>query len=114
MNEVSKKYNISASTIRYYEHIGLLPKIYRRKNGNRYFTDFIQNLLEMIVCLRGSGVSVDALKQYIQLTLQGDKTFNQQQEILENQLNLLKDKQRNLELSINRLNNKLKLYNPNN
>lgn len=39
ISEVSEKYQISSSTLRYYERIGLLPNIPRQANGNRYFTD---------------------------------------------------------------------------
>ena len=33
--EVSKLLDISADTLRYYERIGLIPKIHRDKSGNR-------------------------------------------------------------------------------
>lgn len=38
ITEVSKRYQISSNTLRYYERIGLLPDIPRQSNGNRYFT----------------------------------------------------------------------------
>ena len=34
--EVSKKYDLTADTIRYYERIGLIPTIPRTKNGIMY------------------------------------------------------------------------------
>ena len=37
--EVSKQYNISADTLRYYERIGLIPPVNRNKNGIRDYTD---------------------------------------------------------------------------
>ena len=36
--EVSKKYEISADTLRYYERIGLIPKVTRTKSGIRTAT----------------------------------------------------------------------------
>ena len=39
ISEVSKKYNLTQDTIRYYEKIGLLPRIPRTKNGIRDFDD---------------------------------------------------------------------------
>lgn len=35
ITEVSHKYHLNAATLRYYERIGLLPKVPRRANGNR-------------------------------------------------------------------------------
>lgn len=39
ISEVSKKYNISADTLRYYERIGLIPKVAKNESGNRDFTE---------------------------------------------------------------------------
>ena len=37
--EVSKKYDLTTDTIRYYEKEGLLPRIPRNKNGIRNFDE---------------------------------------------------------------------------
>ena len=39
ISEVSKKYDISADTLRYYERIGLIPAVHRNASGNRDFTE---------------------------------------------------------------------------
>mgnify|MGYP003558839125 CR=1 FL=1 len=39
IKEVSEKYNISQDTLRYYERIGLIPKVNRDKSGNRDYTE---------------------------------------------------------------------------
>ena len=39
ISEVSKKYNITADTIRYYEKEGLIPAVPRDKNGIRDFDE---------------------------------------------------------------------------
>ena len=36
--EVSKKFGLTADTLRYYERIGLLPAIARNKSGNRDYS----------------------------------------------------------------------------
>ena len=37
--EVSKKFDISADTLRYYERIGLIPRVNRSASGIRDFTE---------------------------------------------------------------------------
>lgn len=37
--EVSKEYGISADTLRYYERIGLLPRVHRNENGIRDYDE---------------------------------------------------------------------------
>lgn len=39
IKEVSKKYDISQDTIRYYEKIGLIPKVPRNASGIRDFDE---------------------------------------------------------------------------
>lgn len=39
ISEVSKKYDISTDTLRYYERIGLIPKVGKNRSGNRDFTE---------------------------------------------------------------------------
>lgn len=39
IKEVSKKYDISVDTLRYYEKIGLLPPIKRNSKGYREYTE---------------------------------------------------------------------------
>ncbi|MFC3932533.1 MerR family transcriptional regulator [Streptococcus dentapri] len=110
ITQVSEKYHINPNTLRYYERIGLLPAIPRRANGNRYFTDDLNNWLEMVICLRHSGVSIKALIDYCQLLGQGEITLEAREELLREQRDLLLEKQANLKRSIDRLTHKIGLY----
>ncbi|MGT2785079.1 MerR family transcriptional regulator [Streptococcus merionis] len=110
ITQVSEIYDIKPNTIRYYERIGLLPKIPRKSSGNRYFTDDLNKWLEMVICLRHSGVSIEVLIDYCQLLMQGEKTVKAREELLREQLNTLLNKQKNLQRSIDRLQHKIGLY----
>ena len=39
IGEVSKEYEITADTLRYYERIGLIPPVPRKKNGIRDYDE---------------------------------------------------------------------------
>ena len=110
ISEVSEKYQISSSTLRYYERIGLLPNIPRQANGNRYFTDQLLNWLEMIICLRHSGVPIEKLIEYAKLIQKGDDTIATREALLREQLAELYQKRVNLQRSIQRLEDKIALY----
>lgn len=110
ISEVSEKYQISSSTLRYYEKIGLLPNIPRQTNGNRYFTDQLLNWLEMIICLRHSGVPIEKLIEYAKLIQKGDDTIATREALLREQLAELYQKRVNLQRSIQRLEDKIALY----
>ncbi|MBB1078493.1 MerR family transcriptional regulator [Limosilactobacillus sp. STM2_1] len=107
---VSQKYNIKADTLRYYERIGLIPEVPRNSHGNRYYNDGMQGWIEMIVCLRHSGVTIEKLLDYVGMLKQGDSTLGPREELLKEQLSELKKKRFNLNRSIRRLEHKISLY----
>ena len=110
ITEVSQKYQINVNTLRYYERIGLLPKVPRTAGGKRYFTPTLLKWLEMVICLRHSGVAIEPLIKYRKLLEQGDKTLDAREKLLKEQLELLYKKQQNLARSIARLEHKISLY----
>lgn len=110
ITQVSEKYNITPDTLRYYERIGLLPKVPRQSNGNHYYDDSVQEWIEMIVCLRHSGVPVEKLIDYAEMIQKGDSTLQAREDLLKEQLANLKEKQHNLNRSIARLEHKISLY----
>ena len=110
ITQVSKKYDIKPDTLRYYERIGLLPTIPRKSNGNRYFNKGMQGWIEMIVCLRHSGVPVEKLIDYADMLRAGDSTLQAREDLLKEQLKELEDKKKDLNRSIDRLKHKISLY----
>ena len=64
----------------------------------------MQEWIEMIVCLRHSGVPIEKLIQ------NGDSTLQAREDLLKEQLANLKEKQHNLNRSIARLEHKISLY----
>ena len=87
---------ISADTIRYYERVGLVPPITRTATGIRDFQDQDIEALEFIKCFRSAGVSVDSLVDYMSL-------YQEEKKKLEERLS-------QLQVALNRLNLKIKLY----
>lgn len=108
--EVSKKYNVTPDTIRYYEKIGLLPTIPRTKNGIRNFDEQSCRCLEFIKCMRSAGMEIEILMQYISLYRKGKSTVNERKKLLEGQREKLLEKQKNINQTIERLNYKIELY----
>lgn len=82
ISEVSKQLHIPVSTIRYYDSQGLLPFIERSKNGVRIFKEDDYHWLQVIECLKKTGLSLNRIKEYIDLALQGDDTIDQRYEIM--------------------------------
>ncbi|HAH62508.1 MAG TPA: MerR family transcriptional regulator [Treponema sp.] len=84
--EVSRKYDISIDTLRYYERIGLLPPVTRDKSGFRDFTEVDCNWVEFIKCMRNANISIEALTEYVTLFQEGESTHDARKVLLEEQL----------------------------
>lgn len=108
--EVSKKYDLTPDTLRYYEKIGLIYNVPRTKSGIRNYDDKTCNQIEFIKCMRNAGVEIESLIKYIDLFNKGKSTIVARKQLLEVQKEKLLEKQKNISQTINRLNYKLKLY----
>lgn len=110
ISEVSRKYNITADTIRYYEKEGLIPAVPRDKNGIRDFDENSCGWIEFIKCMRSAGLEIETLKRYVSLFRQGTKTVKERKILLEEQRNKLLKKQGDIKATLDRLNYKIEKY----
>ena len=107
--EVSRKYEISADTLRYYERIGLIP-VPRNKSGIRNYDEASCQWIELMICMRKAGVQIEALVEYVELFQQGDATIDARKEILIEQRERLTAKMNEMQASLDRLNQKINGY----
>lgn len=108
--EVSEKYNISHDTIRYYERIGLLPHITRKKSGIRDFTEEDCRWIEFIKCMRSAGLPIEVLIEYVELFQQGESTAEARKELLIEQRRLFAERIEEMNTTLQRLDYKISIY----
>ncbi len=85
IKDISEKTGINAHTLRYYEKEGLLPEIRRTKGGIRCYTDEDIEVLDLICCLKKTGLPLKEIKTFIQLSRQGSSTLKERCDILRTQ-----------------------------
>lgn len=61
-------------TIRYYEKIGLLPRTERKTSGRRVYHSEDIKTMKLIQCLKKTGMLLDDMKPYLQLSYDADLT----------------------------------------
>ena len=108
--EVSKKYNLTQDALRYYEKIGLIPHVPRNNNGIRNFDEESCRWIEFIKCMRSAGMQIEVLIKYISLFKQGRETLEERRNLLIEQKEKLVEKYTEIGNTINRLENKIKIY----
>ena len=109
IKEVSEKYDLSADTIRYYERIGLIPHVPRKENGIRDFDENACGWVEFAKCMRGAGVQVEALIDYVNLFFQ-EGTEAARKDILVEQRALLQEQMEQMQATMKRLDYKISHY----
>ena len=108
--EVSRKYEISADTLRYYERIGLIPPVPRTKSGLRDYDEESCGWVELMKCMRAAGVQIEALIEYVALFQQGDDTIDARKALLIEQREQLLARMEDMQKSLDRLNMKIERY----
>ncbi len=111
--EVSKKYNLTADTLRYYERIGLIPPVNRSTSGNRDYTEEDCRWVYFIKCMRNAGLSIELLVEYVTLFQQGKDTIGIRKDLLLEQRKQIVDKIEDLQSTLSYLDKKIDGYEEN-
>ena len=110
INEVSKLYDISADTLRYYERIGLIPPVTRNESGIRDYSEKDCSWVQFAKCMRTAGLSVESLIEYVGLFQQGDATRAARKEILIEERAKLLERMEQMQETLDKLNWKIDNY----
>ena len=109
IGEVSEKFEMTADTLRYYERIGLIPPVPRKKNGIRDFDETACGWVSFVKCMRNAGVQIEALIEYVAL-MQANTGIERRRNILIEQRARLQKQAETLRSTIERLDYKIANY----
>lgn len=110
IKEVSEKYGVSQDTLRYYERIGVIPEVTRTAGGIRDYQPEDLGWLELALCMRGAGLPVNVLVEYLRLYREGESTIPQRLELLTTQREELAAMKARIENTLSRLDYKISVY----
>lgn len=82
IKEASEKTGISIDNLRYYERIGLIPEVPRKESGIRDYDEMSIHWIKFAMKFKKAGVSLEGIREYIQLALKGEATKESRREIL--------------------------------
>jgi DNA-binding transcriptional MerR regulator len=110
ITEVSEKFGLPQDTLRYYERIGLIPRVNRNKSGIRDYTEEDCRWAEFIKCMRGAGLPIEVLIEYVGLFQQGEETTATRKELLIEQRRQLIIRMEDMQKTLERLDYKIASY----
>lgn len=90
MMQVCRETNMTYQALKYYCNEGLIPNVKRDGNNRRVFDERDIKWIKDLVCLKKCGMSIQEMKEYLELCLQGPATIPERKEMLEKKQNALK------------------------
>lgn len=110
MKQACQKVGMTYETLKYYCNEGLVPNVKRDKNNYRVFNEDDIEWIKNLTCLKKCGMTIQDMKIYIDLCLQGESSIPERKIILDKQKEELIDKMNELQECIEYINWKQQFY----
>ena len=81
IGEVSKLFNLSIHTLRYYEKEGLLPFVKRTVSGIRKFDETDIEELKIVECLKKTNMPLKDIRTFLDWCQDGDNTIEKRRDM---------------------------------
>ena len=111
IKEISERLRIPASTLRYYEKRGLIGPLRRSAGQVRVFSEEDLKLLQIIQCLKRTGMPVEEIREFVGLIRQGDATLEQRTALFERHQAQIEHQIEALQENLAVLKRKMRLFN---
>ena len=110
MMQICRETGMTYQTLKYYCNEGLVPGVKRDRNNRRIFDEKDLKWIKDLVCLKKCGMSIQEMKEYLDLCLEGESTIPQRKEMLTKKQAALRSTIRELEDSVAYINLKQQFY----
>ena len=83
MKQCCEATGMSYEALKFYCNEGLVPNVKRADNNYRVFDEHDVNWIRSLACLKRCGMSIQEMKEYLALCLQGQSTIPERMELLQ-------------------------------
>ena len=110
IKEAAKQTGVTADNLRYYERIGLIPEVPRNSSGIRNYDDAALGWIDFVMCFKKGGMTLEAIREYVKLALQGEQTKPARKELLLEAKESMEAKMAEIQQSLDVIHYKLDTY----
>lgn len=82
MMQVCRELDMTYQTLKFYCNQGLIPNVKRDNNNRRVFDEKDVKWIKDLTCLKKCGMSIQEMKEYLALCLQGKSSIISRKEML--------------------------------
>lgn len=110
MKQVCEITGLTYDALKFYCNTGLVPNVKRDKNNYRIFNDKDIEWIKSLSCLKGCGMSIKEIKEYLDLCLKGKESIPKRKAVLNIKKKELEAKMQELQNSIDYIDWKQQFY----
>lgn len=110
MMQVCREVGMTYQTLKFYCNEGLVPNVKRDKNNRRIFDEKDIKWINDLTCLKRCGMSIQEMKEYLDLCLHGASTIPLRKELLAKEQEALRLSIKELEDSVSYIDWKQNFY----
>lgn len=100
MMQVCRELDMTYQTLKFYCNEGLVPHVKRDKNNRRVFDERDVKWIKDLQCLKKCGMSIQEMKDYLDLCLAGPSTIMTRKQLLDKKQAQLREEVKKLKESI--------------
>ena len=83
MMQACRETDMTYQALKFYCNQGLVPNVKRDQNNRRVFDEHDIKWIKDLMCLKRCGMSIQEMKEYLALCLQGQSTIPERMELLQ-------------------------------
>ena len=110
MKQICERPDMTYEALKFYCNQGLVPNVKRDHNNRRVFDEHDLHWIQDLSCLKRCGLSIQEMKDYLQLCLEGESTIIPRKEMLAKKQEELRSTIKELEDSVAYINWKQNFY----
>lgn len=110
IKDAARLLGVPTSTIRFYDHEGLLPLIGRTESNYRTFSPSDLLMLRTIDCLKRTGMSIKDIRQFSQWVREGDSSLEKRYKMFLERKRAVEEQIAELQRTLARVESKCRYY----
>lgn len=110
ITEISKKFNLPTSTIRYYEKIGLLEGVEHKNGYHRVYNDSHVDRLQAIECFKKALLPLNEIREFFEYEKDIASNSDTVLEMMQNQKDKTIEAMQSLQAGLEHIEKKVKYY----
>ena len=110
MMQACREADMTYQTLKFYCNEGLVPNVKRDMNNRRVFDEKDVKWIKELTCLKRCGMSIQEMREYLALCLQGESTIPERKRVLEKKQTALREQIKELQDSIDYIDFKQQFY----